>query len=171
MAMPFVALAMMLQKDVKLFLFLDLCVMLVFIFFTVNSWADNVDETMLELGIFRSFVNEAADPELSLNAPSIMFWLKNAGQQTVQAAPANFNEYMDTNMDNLLNTGKMILGLCYTIISTYFLLYFIRSYPKTINDDLWEESAPGIEPLIRIRFYVGVLCFIVPAFICLIINL
>jgi hypothetical protein len=170
MAMPFVTLSIMAQKNIKVFLFLDLCIMFIFIFFTVNYWPNNVDESLLGLGIFRNFVNESASPDLSLNMPSILYWLNHTGKETLEVVTTSFNEYREANLDKMVDTGKIVLGLCYTFISSYFLIYFIYSHPKYINEDLWVKPSLGIETLIRIRYYVGVLCFVVPAFICLIVN-
>jgi hypothetical protein len=171
MAMPFVTLLIMTQKNIKLFLFIDLCIVFIFIFFSVNFWPNNVDESLLKLGIFRNFVNDTANPDLSLNIPSILYWLKHSGKDTVEGLTLTFDEYKKINLDNLVSNGKIILGLCFTFISSYFAIYFIFSYPKYINDELWVKPSIGVETLIRIRYYVGVLIFVIPAFICLILNL
>jgi hypothetical protein len=53
MGMPFFIISAFMNRDTKIFMILDILIMLFFVIFTVNFWNDRVDQFLFSLGIFK----------------------------------------------------------------------------------------------------------------------
>lgn len=55
-AVPFWVISAFLHRDTKIFMALDLLMMLIYIIFTVNTWPNHVDQELFSWGIFGDFI-------------------------------------------------------------------------------------------------------------------
>lgn len=58
MGMPFFLLSAFMNRDTKIFMILDILLMLFLVIFTVNLWSDRVDQFLFSLGIFKHLMRD-----------------------------------------------------------------------------------------------------------------
>lgn len=58
MGMPFFVISAFMHKDTKIFMILDILIMVFFVLFTVNFWDDRVDQFLFSLGIFENVMRD-----------------------------------------------------------------------------------------------------------------
>jgi len=135
---PFLALTTFLHKRSEFFLYLDIVMMYFFVAFTVNFWSGHIDQELWKLGVFKN-VNDG------FSVPFTSMFMK------------------DIFIPN--NTS-----LFFSLISGCFLLNIILKYPKDESSFIFENQELTVNKnlgLIRIRFILGIMIFIIPATICL----
>ena len=65
-AVPFWVMSAMLHRDTKIFMVLDIFMMLVFCIYTVNMWPDHVDQELFAWGIFGDFIYRYIGTKLTM---------------------------------------------------------------------------------------------------------
>lgn len=65
-AVPFWVVSAMLHKDTKIFMALDMFMMLVFSVYTVNMWPDHVDQELFAWGIFGDYIYQYIGTKLTM---------------------------------------------------------------------------------------------------------
>ena len=65
-AVPFWVVSAMLHKDTKIFMALDIFMMLVFSIYTVNMWPDHVDQELFAWGIFGDYIYKYIGTKLTM---------------------------------------------------------------------------------------------------------
>lgn len=65
-AVPFWVMSSFLNKDTKIFMVLDIFMMLVFIVYTVNIWPDHVDQELFSWGIFGDYIHKYIGTKLTM---------------------------------------------------------------------------------------------------------
>ncbi len=58
LAMPFLVLSAFINRDTKIFMIIDLVMMLLFTIYTVNMWPGNVDQELFCLGVFGGYIEQ-----------------------------------------------------------------------------------------------------------------
>lgn len=65
-AVPFWVLSAFLNRDTKIFMALDIFMMLVFMIYTVNIWPDHVDQELFSWGIFGDYIHKYIGTKLTM---------------------------------------------------------------------------------------------------------
>lgn len=65
-AVPFWVMSSFLNKDTRIFMVLDIFMMLVFIIYTVNIWPDHVDQELFSWGIFGDYIHKYIGTKLTM---------------------------------------------------------------------------------------------------------
>lgn len=138
---PFLALTSFFNRNRKIYMILDIIMMLFFVAFTVNNWPGWVDQSLWSLGLFKDVNPGIADPQLG-------FMMK----------------------DIYISAGRKMYGhlltLCFlfNIIAKFpFCEKNEGKSPVNYND----FDGYKIWNFIRVRFYLGTAIFVIPAVICL----
>ena len=129
-AMPFWSMGSMISKRKEAFLVLDIIMMLLFVIFVVNIWANGVDQYLLKDGLLGSYINKEFEMGMMMRDIFII---------------------NDTN-------------LVYSFLSGLMAINAIFKHPKYSVKD-WSNLSVSTN-LIRIRFIIGVMIFLVPLVIC-----
>ena len=139
---PFLAITTFTHKKAKFFVLLDLVMMYFFIGFTVNNWVSHVDQALWGLGLFGK-LNPMIDPSAVLLMKDFFI-------------PNNTSLYYSLFASTLLlNIVLKYPGLQ----STNFLEYPLNSLSITKN---WG--------LVRARFLIGTMIFVIPATVCFMVS-
>ena len=120
------------RKKRNVFFVIDFLVMFPLYILIINVWGKNVDEYLLQYGVFKNLFEPGA---LTM---SQIFYANNT-------------------------------HIAFTIVSAYLLYYIIFNYVDIYK---WEDGKTGYFfqscNILRARFLVGVLSFVIPALACLI---
>jgi len=140
--LPFLAITTFRSKKPGFYMLLDFLVMIPFIVFTVNFWAMSVDQSLWKLGIFKGLLPHPIDQLATV-------FMKNL-----------FVFYNRT--------------ILFSIISSYFLLNVFFKFPSLPGFSRGNDgSQPDIRrdmPAARLRFFGGILVFIIPAVLSIILS-
>jgi hypothetical protein len=134
-ATPFLAIMTFMDKKPEFFILFDMLVMVPFVAFTVIHYQANADQALLSSGIFGSLRRDLTDP-----------------------------------MTTIFMKKFFVLGdasIFYSMVSAYFLINVIFRFPGG-RFDAWQENfspaaVEGSWNSVRVRFFAGVMIFIVPA--------
>lgn len=141
LATPFLAITTFMNKKAHFFIMTDLVMFFAYIIFTVHQWGGGVDQAMLSLGVFKGLKNGLDDPLATVFMRKILFFDKRE--------------------------------ITFTLISAIFFLNIALKFPGS-QFDSWQKnfSLEYIEKnwnSVRLRFFSGILFFIVIAFLTLVI--
>lgn len=138
---PFLAVTTFMSKRIKTFLLLDFLMMVVFIGFTVDCWAQNVDQQMICNGVFG--IIGKLDPNF-------------------------LNPETTVNMRNLFTLGGIdnAKSVYFTLFAAILLLNVLFKFPS--KENAWkgnDDLVPAKEywSYARRRFFGGMAVFIIPA--------
>jgi hypothetical protein len=132
-ATPFLVLTTFINKRSQFFLFLDILMMFFFIGFTVNFWANHVDQALWGLGIFKNINATLASPDALMMRS---FFIPND------------------------------ISIYYSLIASCFVIHIIFKFPREKIYNISSDIKENIN-LVRLRFIIGIMIFVIPATICL----
>ncbi len=141
-AIPFWVISVMINKNADVFLWFDIIIFAVFLLLVANVFRNTVDQTLFSNGIFKPLLD-----------------------YTIYADNLTLSEIYRYNDINMLNT----------IFSALLCVSFIFKAPRFCMGDIAQELTLGSrvaklgKPMlvVRLRFLIPVLMFIVPAFVTL----
>lgn len=135
-AVPFWVIGSLLHKKLDVHLVLDLIFMVVMCIYIVNTWSGNLDQTIMQNGIFGGLITDTIGNNITMSGI-----------------------YKYTNMN-----------MVRTFITAILAVFAFFKHPKyqlqEINDEYEKNTNLSMKAILRVRFLVGILFFIIPACIC-----
>jgi membrane-associated phospholipid phosphatase len=140
-ATPFLAITTYMNRKVKFFVLLDLVMFIAFIFYSVHQFGGGVDQSLLLLGVFKGLRPDLSDPLSTVFMRKILFFEKRE--------------------------------ITFTLISAVFFLNIALKFPGAKFDRWQKNFSPGYIKNcwndIRVRFFAGIMFFVIIAFLTLVI--
>lgn len=107
-AVPFWVLSAFLHKDTKIFMVLDIFMMLVYIIYTVNIWPDHVDQELFSWGIFGDYIYRYIGTKLTMREIFVITDMDMVGSlfTTLMIVVALFKhpKYCSANVSNSVDS-------------------------------------------------------------------
>lgn len=135
-ATPFLAITTFLHKRARFFILIDLVMMFFYVGFTVNFWSGGVDQSLWGFGVFGKYINGI------LNDPDSIIFMKTF------FIPNDISIYFS------FVTACFLINVVFKI-PIWNLDSDNEKYDNLIITNQWN--------LVRIRFIIGVMIFIIPA--------
>lgn len=110
-AVPFWVISAFLHKDTKIFMILDILMMLFFIVYTVNIWPDHVDQELFAWGIFGDYIYKYIGTKLSMRQIFMITDMDLVGTLfTALMMAAAFFKHPKFCLSNVNSMGESFIG-------------------------------------------------------------
>jgi hypothetical protein len=157
-SVPFLVFSTCINKNYKIFLFLDVLLMLFFVMFTVNIWINHVDAAMFRSGIFKKIISQKINQDIMMRD---IFILKDrsilytffSGLLMVNVLFKHpkycFKNILQNINDSLgLIRTRFIVGLSIFIIPAFICFFVALNSPILLNSTPFTDIK-AIQPIIQ----------------------